>query len=351
MNRSDNAKLDALRLAAIITVQNEITAAGSDQDRVLHVIVSRCQSLTHATGAALDAVRGDELVYLAASGSASGHAGTKLPIATSLEGIAIRHTGIVACVDVQHDSRVDTALYRDLGIRSMIVAPVWRQGRVAAALKVISVEPRAFTYEDLHTLQIMAGLTGIALSRDTGEEGEAAAMAPASSALQMVHYQTLHDPLTELPNRTLLFDRLGQAISLARRQDAPLALLLLELDDFGGLIERHGHDVADDTLRDVAQRLEGTLRASDTVARIAAEEFVIVLAGANAIGALGIANKILRSLQAPFTVRGHSIQLSATAGIAMYPEHGADADTLMENADIATRRAKQTDTRALIFGS
>jgi diguanylate cyclase (GGDEF)-like protein/PAS domain S-box-containing protein len=152
-----------------------------------------------------------------------------------------------------------------------------------------------------------------------------------------------HDSLTDLPNRTLLNDRLTQAISLAHRHRQRLAVLYLDVDRFKHFNDSLGHDVGDRLLRSVAQRLLACVRSSDTVSRQGGDEFVILLSEvAHVQDAAGTAAKIQMALSPPHCIDEHKLDLTASIGIVTYPDDGADAETLLKNADFAMYHAKDT---------
>jgi diguanylate cyclase (GGDEF)-like protein len=161
--------------------------------------------------------------------------------------------------------------------------------------------------------------------------------------------QALHDPLTGLPNRELFADRVGQAIRTADRELRPAALLLLDLDRFKDVNDTLGHHHGDQLLIQVSQRLDGTLRAADTVARLGGDEFAVLLPGATADGAGAVADKLRTALQQPLSIGGVALDLDASIGIAVYPEHGRDAAELLQHADVAMYLAKQTHVSFLVY--
>ena len=164
-----------------------------------------------------------------------------------------------------------------------------------------------------------------------------------------LQHQAMHDALTGLPNRALLHDRLGQALLVARRERTPLALLLLDLDRFKEVNDTFGHHVGDALLVEVAARVQGVVRASDTVARLGGDEFAVLLPGDDAAGAGRAASSILAALDAPTTVEDHALHLAGSIGIALYPAHGADAATLLRQADIAMYVAKRTHSGHVVY--
>jgi diguanylate cyclase (GGDEF)-like protein/PAS domain S-box-containing protein len=154
--------------------------------------------------------------------------------------------------------------------------------------------------------------------------------------------KALHDGLTGLPNRTLLGDRLRSAIAVAQRQDAALSLLMLDLDGFKGVNDSYGHHAGDLVLVEIAKRLSGTLRESDTAARLGGDEFVLLLPATPLVGALEAARALVDFIVAPITVDGKPLTVGASIGIAVFPDHGRDADVLLAAADAAMYEAKHS---------
>ncbi len=159
-------------------------------------------------------------------------------------------------------------------------------------------------------------------------------------AEERLNHLANHDPLTGLPNRTLLHDRLAHAI--ARRREGGVAVLFLDLDRFKLINDSYGHDVGDELLRAVARRLTEGLRGEDTVARLGGDEFVVLLEGLPDVNAVAtVAAKLAERLSAPLEIGGRALPLAASIGIALHPRDGRDAQTLLKNADTAMYRAKE----------
>ena len=162
-----------------------------------------------------------------------------------------------------------------------------------------------------------------------------------TSAEEMKHLAE-HDILTDLPNRLILKDRLGQAIATARRHNTKFAVLFLDLDQFKELNDSLGHTVGDKLLQSVAMRLVNCVRGSDTVSRQGGDEFVVLLAEIKHAADAGIAaSKILNALAEAHRVDQHCVVLTASAGISVYPLDGGDTESLIKNADAAMYRAKK----------
>ena len=152
----------------------------------------------------------------------------------------------------------------------------------------------------------------------------------------------LHDALTGLPNRRLLIDRLALAVAHAHRNKGAMAVVYLDLDGFKQINDTLGHAVGDTLLIMVAARLVAAVRQEDTVARLGGDEFVIVLRElSHSDGVDKPVSKAIRAVSQPYDIQGGSVSMTASAGVSIYPTHGADAETLMKNADLALYEAKR----------
>jgi len=174
------------------------------------------------------------------------------------------------------------------------------------------------------------GFTGT--GRDINER-----KAAAERMRRMAHY----DALTELPNRTLLSDRLQQALATARRDKTRLAVMFIDLDMFKPINDTLGHYIGDLLLKEVAKRIQDCLRESDTAARIGGDEFVVLLPVIESEqDAMAVAEKIRYALCQPVELAGHTLHVSSSIGVAVYPEHGGEERALLKNADNAMYHAK-----------
>jgi len=169
-------------------------------------------------------------------------------------------------------------------------------------------------------------------------------------AEERVQYLAYYDALTGLPNRTLLQDRLSKALASARRQKDKVALLFLDLDRFKMINDSLGHSLGDLLLQDVAERLKRWAREQDTVARLGGDEFLIVLTRIKDVADAAVAaERLMDKMTAEFVVEGHSLGINCSVGISMFPEHGADGETLIKNADAAMYSAKENGRNHLRF--
>lgn len=171
-------------------------------------------------------------------------------------------------------------------------------------------------------------------------------------SLEQVTHLAHHDSLTGLPNRALFLDRLDQAILRATRDQTRFALLFIDLDRFKLINDQHGHAVGDEVLKACCNRMLGAIRGSDSVGRIGGDEFVVLLDHVgNAEGVMEIAKKILEAIQLPMNTQGMKLTLSASIGIALFPDHALDDEGLLKCADLAMYQAKQSGRSAILFFS
>ena len=176
-----------------------------------------------------------------------------------------------------------------------------------------------------------------AVERELREAAGRLARKGAEARLEHLAY---HDALTDLPNRVLLHDRLRQAILAGLRAHEPLAVMVLDLDGFKAINDSLGHHAGDRVLQEVASRFRALVRDVDTVARLGGDEFALVLPATGGEGSVLAARKILHDLNRPLLLDGHALVVTGSLGIASYPEHGSNAETLLQRADMAMYVAK-----------
>jgi diguanylate cyclase (GGDEF)-like protein len=163
---------------------------------------------------------------------------------------------------------------------------------------------------------------------------------------QIAHY----DPLTGVPNRVLLADRLSQALARAKRDKGLMAVCYLDLDGFKPVNDTYGHDVGDKVLVEISRRIKDAVREDDTVARLGGDEFVVLLVGLQMPEeCAGSLHRMLERINQPIVVRGKVLNISASIGVALYPEDEQDADTLLRHADQAMYVAKQSGKNRFHF--
>jgi diguanylate cyclase (GGDEF)-like protein len=244
-------------------------------------------------------------------------------------GLAIASESPVVVADFRLDGRFTGPLGLADGAASSGLTVVVRVGQGPfGALSVHAMQPQAFSAEDVSFLQGLANVVGSALSRLAMEEE--------------IRHQALHDPLTGLPNRSLLVDRLEQGLRRTSRQDGCVALLFIDLDQFKTINDSLGHQAGDRLLVAVTARLSAFVRPTDTLARFGGDEFVLVCEVIDrAEAAVEIARRIGQALRAPFALDGDRVFVTASIGIAL-SDRRSSAEDLLRDADAAMYRAKET---------
>ena len=234
----------------------------------------------------------------------------------------------------RHDAAFFAGIWHGLSERGYWQGEIWnrrKDGQVFPAWQTISAV-RDAEGEVRQYVSLMSDIT------------------PLKEVEERLDYMAYHDPLTGLPNRHLLSDRLRQATARADRLGEQVGVLFLDLDRFKNINDSLGHPLGDALLKAVAERLSGALRESDTLARLGGDEFVVVMedvTGEHDMAAL--ADKLLSVFQAPFCVQEHELSVDASIGVSVYPVDGNDPAILVRNADSAMYRAKESRRNSFVF--
>jgi diguanylate cyclase (GGDEF)-like protein len=179
-----------------------------------------------------------------------------------------------------------------------------------------------------------------------------AAVHKCASILLAKEYEALHDTLTELPNRKLFRERAVEAVEDAHRHGRMAAVMLIDLDRFKEVNDTLGHNIGDVLLQQIGPRLAGVLRDTDTIARLGGDEFAVLLPDVQSeIDAMEIADRMLEALEQHFTLPEVVLDIDASIGIALAPDHGADVDTLLQRADVAMYLAKETKSGYQVYAA
>jgi diguanylate cyclase (GGDEF)-like protein/PAS domain S-box-containing protein len=214
-------------------------------------------------------------------------------------------------------------------IRSAVVVPVCGSAGTYGVLGAYSRSLRRFTNENIDFLRSVANIVATAIDRRSAED--------------RLTYLAQFDTLTGLPNRSLFLDRFAQTLTQAARSNWLVGVLFIDLDRFKVVNDTLGHGIGDQLLAQVAQRLADCVRTADTVGRLGGDEFAFVLSDlARADDAGFVAEKVVAQLARPFDLDGQEVYVSASIGVAIYPDDGADPDLLLRNADTAMYRAKES---------
>jgi diguanylate cyclase (GGDEF)-like protein len=226
----------------------------------------------------------------------------------------------------------------ETGIHLCHVSPLLSSsGQTKGAFIVFDADTAGLDDTTLETLQSLCGLAQIAM-----EHGQ---------LYEELVYQSQFDRLTGLPNRLLLQDRFGQAILSPGRLDSLVALCSIDLDGFKQINDSLGHDIGDIVIKLIGDRLSGSIRELDTLARHSGDEFLLLLRGlAQPAEAAEVCERLLKDLTVPFVLHDRALRVTASIGIAVFPEHGDSTDVLLRNADLALRAAKdQGGSRVQVY--
>lgn len=214
------------------------------------------------------------------------------------------------------------------GIQSLLLVPLRLEEKFWGCLGLVDCsQERYWSKHEESTLLTLAANISAARQRQQVEE--------------MIRYQALHDLLTGLPNRLLFNEQLSKTLPNVTRRKESLAVMFLDLDRFKTINDSLGHTLGDLLLQSVAQRLNDSLRAGDTVARWGGDEFIILLPQITSVEEVTqVAKRILQALEKAFLIEGNELYISASLGIALLNEHSPDAETLIQHADVALYHAK-----------
>ncbi|MEP6827548.1 MAG: EAL domain-containing protein, partial [Aestuariivirga sp.] len=201
---------------------------------------------------------------------------------------------------------------------------------VLGTFAMYSATVREPTAADMRLVNVTTRIAGIAMERKQAEE--------------RIQFMATHDALTGLPNRTLLKDRLAQAITHAERYGHCVSVVFIDLDKFKDINDNLGHNAGDELLKTVANRMVNSVRSVDTVVRMGGDEFVIVLVDRtkNIDSTVEVLHRIRTAIAEPIHLEGHDLNVTCSIGLANYPDDGADANSLLASADAAMYRAKET---------
>jgi diguanylate cyclase (GGDEF)-like protein len=322
------------QLLAVINAQTEVAKLGLDLNGVMALVAERSQVITRATGAIIELVEGDEMVYRAVAGVASRLLGLRLARNTSLSGLCVASATTLRCDDSETDARVDREACRRVGLRSMIVVPLFHNGAAVGVLKVCSPLPSAFGEGDVQILGLMSELIAASMFH------------AARYGTDELYRRATRDNLTGLANRAFFYDRLRHSLSAAKREGRRVGVLMLDMDGLKPINDTHGHRAGDAAIMEIASRVSADVREVDTVARLGGDEFAVILSTVeDSDGALAAGLRITARCARPFTFENRPLKIGASLGVAIYPEDGEEPDELVEKADqsmyVAKRRKKR----------
>lgn len=331
-------QIEAQRLAQIVGVQKDIAGHSLDLQRAMDTVTASTQNLTHADSSIVEMLEGEMIVYRAASGAAARFVGMRLNPLNSLSGLAIRTDQALRCDDSETDPRVDRVACRKVGLRSMIVVPLRHKGQPVGVLKVSSAAVNQFTNEDVHTLELIAGLLSATLSDAIAADSLRSANHELEKANADLEVLACTDGLTGLTNHRRFKELLDREYQRANRYASSLSLVLLDVDHFKQFNDRFGHPAGDAVLKRVADLLQLAARGSDIIARYGGEEFAILLPETDAEDAVQIADRIRHAIaNDPWRLRDITISL----GVSSADQETGSWGSLLQAADEALYTSKR----------
>ncbi|MEO6278989.1 sensor domain-containing diguanylate cyclase [Roseateles sp.] len=318
------------KLLEVIAIQTEVARLGLDLGGLMNLVVQRTLTLVGADGGVVELAEGDDMVYRAAAGMASGSLGLRLKRGASLSGLCVREGRTLHCDDALTDPRTDRAACERLGLRSMVVVPLRHDGETVGVLKAMSGRVAHFDARHIALLELLSDLVGAAMYFATR-------FAPGD-----LFHKATHDGLTNLPNRALFLDRLRASLAQAARDRQPLAVLMLDMNGLKPINDRHGHRAGDAALLEFSRRLTAGVRHSDTAARLGGDEFGVLLRPLAQEGGLeATTSRLAQQINGAFEFEGRMLPVGASMGAASFPEDGTDVTLLVELADQRMYRHKR----------
>jgi diguanylate cyclase (GGDEF)-like protein/PAS domain S-box-containing protein len=344
---------DETRTLETLQAIGQRLAAELDLDTLLQEVTDAATKMTDAAfGAFFYNAHGPDgesyLLYTLSGAPREAFARFGMPRKTALFGPTFDGTGPVRVHDVKADPRYGLSAPHHgmppghLAVRSYLAVPVVsRGGEVLGGLFFGHPEPGVFTERGERLAEGIAAHAAVAIDNARLFQAAQEEIAARKQAEAELAHQASHDPLTGLPNRVLLVDRLSQAVARIGRERSAVAVLLLDLDRFKVVNDSLGHATGDRLLVAVAERLLATVRPGDTVARLGGDEFIIVCESVHGqIDAVGVADRIAHAFDAHFQIGDHELGLAVSIGIAVATDQSRDPDSLLRDADTVMYRAK-----------
>ncbi len=354
---------------AEIAMLQEITESICSEhslQKVFELVASRARDLIHADTVTIPILSADQTTYTyrAAIGeNADELLNQALPVETGICGWVLRQRKAWwRGSHVEPDTDTCNQWEREVGAVIMVPLAGKRQylGGIAGYRKKGGT---VFDERELNLLTMFANQVVIAIENamffeelDNAKKSAEAyrekledSNSRLSRSNEDLQHLAVHDPLTGLPNRTLILDRLQQGILTAKRNQHTMALIMIDLDHFKEVNDTLGHTVGDELLVSVGRCFQSVLREPDTLGRLGGDEFAVVLPQADRDAAITVAGKLQAALQQPLEIHHSSFSVAASMGIAVYPEHGADPSALLKCADVAMYIAKRNHDEHSVY--
>ena len=310
----------------------EVTSAPhiDHNDKVDAVLAMGC-SFFHLPSGIITHVDGDELEILSAQfPDERFKRGARFKLASMYSGRVIAAGETIAIHDGRTPDWENHPSHQNWKLEAYIGTPLRVNGEIYGTISFAGPDPRAtpFSETEIDFIRLIAQWLGLAIEHRNVEDE--------------LRHNALHDALTGLPNQRLFYDRVQVSMAQAKRSGEKVAVCFLDLDRFKVINDTLGHRIGDGLLQEASARFASCLREGDTLARLGGDEFVVLLPDVGDASAAGkIAQRLLDSLEAPISIEGREMFVTASIGISLYPDAGTDPETLVKHADYAMYRAKE----------
>lgn len=328
-------QFSALELEKLLDLQTEFASAKPDVSYLIQLISDRTRELIGAPGVVFELIEGEDLVYRATSGSAEPQLGLRIPIQGSFSGLGIKTKETLICNDAESDSRVNKEACRRVGLRSMIVQPLFFDGDVIGVLKIFSPEIDSFNPHIASYLKLISGTMAATLHN-------AFRWAERDLQIDSLSYHASHDSMTGLFNRSAFFDNLRIGIAKAERSHLKIAVGMSDLDGLKYVNDTYGHSAGDYFITKFAERLNNEAGKEGIVARLGGDEFAVLLKTEESSPTFHEKiHEIVNRVEGDISYEQTNLSLRASAGVAIYPDDGVEAENLMKIADARLYKNKR----------
>lgn len=336
-------------LSKIIEIQSLLTAVHFNFELFLQRVVDELHGLTSATGAIIELIEGKEMVCRAVTGSALGDKGLRIKLKDSISEQCIKHARLLYLKDVDIDGLESSESAQTKAPGSLAVAPLIYNNSPLGVLKVLSNQANAFTELHIKILLLMAGFISSGLAQQLFQQAKELLIRDRDQAikkLKLIQHQLQHivhhDSLTGLPNRSLLGDRLKNALAKAKRSEKLLALFYMNIDHFKNINDTLGHDIGDQLLKAFSDRLKQSVRSYDLTVRLGSDEFLLLVEDFDrARDAELLAEKIQQKMKHEFSFEQQAVYITVSIGVAFYRGDAMEPLQLIKQADDAMSLAKK----------
>ncbi len=337
----ESASYNIQLLEKIIETQSILIAAQFNLNDFMQLVAQKMQDLTPATGAVVELVEGEFMVYKAVAGTVANYHNLKLPMKNSISGLCILENKVLISKDTEVDARVNLEACRKVLARSMVVAPLIYSGKTVGVIKILSRHPEAFNQLHIKILETMASLIAAGLNNQIIFEEKEKVIKKLKEARQRLSYMAKHDFLTKLPNRKFFEEVLHHAMDKSQRKKSLIALMFLDIDHFKWVNDNLGHPIGDKLLVKFADFLKNNVRKYDFIVRLGGDEFVILLDDLHEKEeAIKIAEKLIDNLRQTPLLTVETPKISTSIGIAFYNGEALSSTEYIKKADEALYEVK-----------